>query len=197
MSIEQWTATPQDADRGHCLPEQVGATFAGPRPEKPVYWTVWDSFAGRCSPEQVGCPRPPSEGGSKVFPQATAAAAPAVRSEYGGESGGEASPDEEVERLLAAAANLHLQSPEEQRAAQLQYLNLGIAALLPRVSAGDRLSMETMVRLQARVASISGLDQPRIRNDRPAYQTRDIPRLSDEDLMIIAAGGIVYRETAE
>ena len=187
MSIEQWTATQSDADKGYCAPEQVGETFSGPRPSTPVFWTVWDSLAGRCSPEQVGVPRPPSEGGSRVFPQLVSA--PTVSSE---EEGAEA--DATVERLLEQAASLHLQSPEEQRQAQLQYLNLGISALLPRVNAGDRLSMETMVKLQARIASISGLDQPRMKEEATKPTMANIARLTDDELEQIAMGAVVYRD---
>ncbi len=201
MSNEQWRASAADADKGYCLPEQEGAIFAGPRPSKPVFWTVWDSLAGRCAAEQVGQPRHPADGGSKTLPQmAEAAPVPGDSSEY--EEGDEGGPegvasDATVESLLAAAAGLHLQSPEAQRQAQLQYLNLGVAALLPRVSGGDRLSMETMVKLQARIASISGLDQPRMKETPNRPTMADMARLTDAELEQIARGRLAVRYVDE
>lgn len=189
---EVWTATTKDADKGYCLPEQVGAAFAGPRPVNPVYWTAWDALAGRCSPPQVGDPRPPSEGGSKVLPQQKTAAWPTGEEEEGEEAGEEALPAD-LQQMLLPVVGLHLLPVEEQRKAQLQHLYLAVNALLPRASAGDRMAMETMVRLQARISSIAGLDQPRQASEDLTPKLKNIARLSDDELMVIAAGAVVYR----
>lgn len=189
---EAWTATAQDVDKGYCLPEQVGAAFAGPRPSAPVYWTAWDALAGRCQPAQVGNPRPPTQGGSKTFPQQTTPGPSQQDEEY---SGGEALSDD-MERVLASVASLHTLSVEEQRQAQLQHLYLAVSALLPRASGGDRMAMETMVRLQARISSIAGLDQPRQASDDPTPKLKNVHRMTDDELLAVAAGAIVYRDRA-
>jgi hypothetical protein len=149
---------------GFCLKSEVGGAYEqGTRPAAPVYWTQGAYSRGECLLEEIG----------------TRIDAP-----------GPAPADE---NQLAGFVDPSLLTTDEQRQFQLTQLYKAVHILQPAIEVGDRMAMESMVKLQTRIASISGLDQPRIREAPRGRDLRDIQRLSDDELMEIAAEGVVYR----
>ncbi len=84
-----------------------------------------------------------------------------------------------------ADADFPLLSREEYRQAQVADCRRALLSLQPQVDAGDRQAIDTMVKVQDRLAKLLGTDQPRLV---ATFHTEGVVGLSDEELMAIAAG---------
>lgn len=84
---------------------------------------------------------------------------------------------------------------EDHRQLQVAECRRALLSLQPQVDAGDRQAIDTMVKVQDRLAKLLGTDQPRLIAN---FNTVDnISRLSDEELIRIATHGLTLVKGAD